>query len=395
MWQVEGGGQRGEGGGDGIADEIAAPWIGRLTVRGNRRDGRDGDFEAGMDLDGADRRGMSLGSATVAGTLDRGLWDVEADVGTIRAGATAAGWTLDAEGSVNSLDATDALAGSAAAEYFGRISTRGALSAGISATGADDRRGQSIASLSAGSVQDVSLTVLGGIGSITVSQWIDGPDGDTDGGTITAGWLDRLTTRADRRAGTDGDFAAHLTLTGIGAPDRKAVLGTVTIAGSLIEAVWHVAGDVSRLTVRQVADHCQVGATGSIASITAAAAYGSDFLAGVLQKVLDDRDRCADAPGDFEPGSEASIGSIRIGGWRLVVGDPTRFVQDSNFSAPSFGAVRLTNAGGGAAYGLHVLGSETNIRSVQHTDTLNKTDSWTWRPGDTFRIVGSLHLTVV
>jgi len=113
-------------------------------------------------------------------------------VNSIRAkSGTSADWSLAAAGKVNTLDAGNgSLGGTVQGAYFNRITTRGDLTAAITATDAEDKRHIAIGSLTAGRVRDVSLNAVnGGINSLTVTEWLDG-DGSGDGGTITADWKD-------------------------------------------------------------------------------------------------------------------------------------------------------------------------------------------------------------
>jgi hypothetical protein len=313
----------------GQADVITAKWIGKITAKGRRANARlglaaaDGDFEASITLTGADARGAALGAASVAGRL-RGTWDLAATtgaVGAIKANGTADDWLLDAPASaVKSLDAgAGDLAGALRALCYGKVSTKGQLAADLAATGVDARRGTSIDSLTAGSARNVSLTVPGGINSLTVAEWVD------DGGPpdrIEAGWLGKLSVtgrRANARLGLaalDGDFQADVILTGQALPARKGALGSAKIAGALAEAAWAVTGDAGSVQV-----------VGGVNGWSAAVGSLKSLAAGdVAYAVVD----VADA-----------LGSVKAVRW-----------ADGGLSANTVGSLTLTGSRGNARLGI-------------------------------------------
>jgi hypothetical protein len=176
-----------------------------LQISGNRRTGVIGDFGADVTTIGQDSKGYSLKSAKIAGSITGGMWDIDGAIGLLKAKSTAAGWQLEADGFVKTLDARDGLAGTISAEWFGKISTKGELTAGITALG-QTARGVSIGTLQAGSVGDVALNAPGGIVSIKVTKW-------TAGG-IVADWIGLLQISGNRRTGVIGDFGADVTTIG-------------------------------------------------------------------------------------------------------------------------------------------------------------------------------------
>ncbi|HUS91547.1 MAG TPA: lamin tail domain-containing protein [Phycisphaerae bacterium] len=230
--------------------KIDAEWIGKITTKGDKRNGIDGDWTADLDLGGANApRGVTLGNVSVKGQIAC-TWDVTGQAGMIRADSTAGSWTLTATEKVQGIDAKNGLAGTLTGLYFDKLSTKADLTASIAATGLDAKKLTSIGALTAGSVKDVSLTGLpGGIGTITVVQWVDG-DSDGDAGTIEAGWVGRITTKGDKRNGIDGDFDAILDLAGANLPARKPTLGNTTVAGNVTGSTWTVRGDGQAVNVK-------------------------------------------------------------------------------------------------------------------------------------------------
>jgi cyclophilin family peptidyl-prolyl cis-trans isomerase len=242
-------------------DTITAPWIGRLTstrVAGVPT----GNFGASMALSGAGlaATGLTLGSAGITGNVTGGLWNIEGNVGAVSIASSGADWVFDAGGSVVSLDATGTagLAGTLTADYFGRIASKGDLTAAIGAGASDPKKQTSIGTLSAAVVRDVGLDLPGGIGSISVAEW-----DDTGGAaeSIHATWIGSVTTtgrKANAALGLDeraGDFDPALTLTGVGTPTNQPTLGTTRIAGDLAgpdapgSLTWDITGDVGAITV--------------------------------------------------------------------------------------------------------------------------------------------------
>jgi len=252
-----------DGDGDGDAGGINAPHINRLRAAGSRKrdDLSAGDFAADVNLSGegvADRQWV-LNNATVAGAILGGAWTVPGvrGVNVLRAGGgTADTWSLDAAGEVNVLDGGNGgLGGAISAAYFNRVATRGNLTAALTATGAHERRGTGVGSLTAGSAVDALVTCLaGGVGSARLVEWIDG-NGDGDAGGIDACWLGSLRATGHRRTGRDGDFAADLTLSGVDLPGNKPVLGGTHVAGDVQGSTWALNGRGTSIAIRGAVDN--------------------------------------------------------------------------------------------------------------------------------------------
>ena len=241
-----------------IGGSLDAPRAGGIVITGRKGNAKKsiaaiaGDLGADVSLPAQDPKGVLLGKLSAAGEIT-GWWDIAGAIGTVRARATGEAWTLDAAGAVKAVDARDALAGSLSADQFGKIVTRGDLTAEITATGFDDRKRTSIGSLSAGSARDASVTADAGIASLTVTEWLDtGGEGDV----VQAGWLGKLTARGRKPnprkglAGSDGDFGAAVDLTGQHIPGGKAVLGSAKVAGGVADAAWHVPGAAGAVAIR-------------------------------------------------------------------------------------------------------------------------------------------------
>ena len=74
---------------DALPDEIEAPWVGKLMIKGDRRDPTvAGDFGADVTLSGADpRKGLSLGRLQVAGTVRGSTVRSFGSIGSVMLGA--------------------------------------------------------------------------------------------------------------------------------------------------------------------------------------------------------------------------------------------------------------------------------------------------------------------
>ncbi len=69
---------------DSTPDEIVAPWIGTLRVRGNRRSGILGHFGANLRLSGHGARRNTLRSVIIGGDLYGAQWDITGSMGNLR-----------------------------------------------------------------------------------------------------------------------------------------------------------------------------------------------------------------------------------------------------------------------------------------------------------------------
>ncbi len=200
---------------DGVADVIQAPSLARLNVRGDRRRGISGNFQADLDLAGsAESRVRSLGSARIAGDLSAAQWYIDGDVGSITVAGDVTDWLLD-----------------------------------VDRAGADQP--VSLRSLRAGVVHSADVSVHGLIGSVRVVAG--------DGGGLTAESVRSLAAAGDRRSGIAGDFAAAMTLTGPADPRARA-LGSCRIAGSITGTagspiVWDIDGRVGTVSVSGAVGH--------------------------------------------------------------------------------------------------------------------------------------------
>ena len=101
---------------DGTPDLIQAPWIGKLTTKGNRRNGVLGHFQADLLLDGVGAGKATLDAVKIAGDLRQADWDITGNMGKLTVIGTAADSTIRTTGgmagiTLGAADGTDFLAG--------------------------------------------------------------------------------------------------------------------------------------------------------------------------------------------------------------------------------------------------------------------------------------------
>ena len=193
---------------DDTADQLSAPWLGKLIAKGDNKAGRAGDFEAGLLLSGAGDPKQTLASAKIAGDLGSGdalgpaVWDITGDVGTIDASkGTVEGWTLDLHSDIKALKL--------------------------------------------GLVEQAELT-FGDAGSITAAQW--------NTGEIIGESIKSFGTKANKKLpGAAGDVKIDMTLTGSADPKVKYTLGAAKVAGAVLDAVWGIlSGDVGAIAAGMI-----------------------------------------------------------------------------------------------------------------------------------------------
>ncbi|MDY6913795.1 MAG: Ig-like domain-containing protein [Planctomycetota bacterium] len=224
-------------------------------------------------------------------------------------------------------------------------------------------------------VEDTSVFSQTPLGIVTAIDW---QDNDETRDVIEAASLDMLRIQGRRaRPWQDvpavaGDFGADLIL---------QTLGTARIAADMVDCLWEIAGGMGNLTVNGTARDNTVRTAGSMGNLVFGAVENSDFLAGCAEGV----GRHAEAREDFV-NLLAGINLVRIRGFRMPWGAPRpRLVTNSNFSAATFGNVRLMNVdydNGGDAFGLFAcdLGPGREIQSVRHRDTEDASQNWNWPP---------------
>ena len=190
----------------GTQDRIEASWLNKLTTKGRKANPKlpllpalAGDFEADLILSGEGvlPKKKTLGSATIAGNIACS-WDIDGDVGNIKALATESSWVLDVEGYVSSIYTTNTLDGAISASWFSKIYTKGDLAAEITASD-KDLKGISISTLTVlGTANHSTVYSLGSM--LTLSL------GATEGSDFLAG----VAAGAGRHADDHNDFINSL-----------------------------------------------------------------------------------------------------------------------------------------------------------------------------------------
>ena len=262
----------------------------------------DGRF--GADVETTDAGAASaLSAAVIAGQIAC-TWTFAAPVGLIIAGSTAETWTLAAAAGVTGLRTLGRLAGNLSALYYTFIYAGGALSAAITATGAN-ASDMSIVSLTAGVANDISLTAAGGIAVLSLAGSVD-TDAQVD--TVRAKWITQIVSR--------GDVDFDLIVTGA-APGGAGLLVAV-ILGDIRGGLWDVGGHIATLRATATGAAWRLVAAGHVGSLYAQTALAGAVRAQYLNSAITTGDFSAalDLTGHNAAGT--SLGSLIAG---LVVGD--------------------------------------------------------------------------
>ena len=246
---------------------------------------------------------------------------------------------------------------------LGTLSVAGILDSSTITAKVHDGKGVSIGTVKVGRVDNATVVADGGVNSLSTSQW--------QAGSITAGWIGSISTKANATLGGHGHFGADLALTGSALPAKKATLGSVKIAGDLLAgAVWDVqSGTVGSLTFSGTVDHSIIRSAGDVASIKLGASNGSDFGAGVSCDLMEAQDHAL--PGDSVTGT---IKSFTVTGLKVLPGQLIpRFFVDSCVSS-RIGTMSLLNWDGLGG----LFAPSGGVKSVKHKDTADKANNWTW-----------------
>ena len=188
----------------GSPSTISAPSIAKLKVKGDKKQGLDGDFQANLNLDGTDNAKKTLASAKIAGDIDRGVWTITGDSGKVQVKGLLDNWTLNVE------------------NRDGLRSTLDGLKLTV--------------------VEDASVFVDGNVKSITAVDWQDGQ--------ITADTLKTIKIKGDKRNEIAGDLDIDMTLSGTNNPKVKKTLGSARVAGGVEAVAWHLTGDSGKVDIK-------------------------------------------------------------------------------------------------------------------------------------------------
>ncbi len=228
----------------GDAGSVTAPSIAKLDVRGNKKRGLGGHFQAGLDLDGSDGAKKTLGRVKIAGDLGGGgsalQWDVAGAVGQIDVKGGVQDWQLQVDGDMDKLKA--------------------------------------------GVIQNAHLNLEGGIKSVDAVQW--------DDGQITAVSVGSIRIKGDKKdPAIHGDFNAALDLNPQQVELKKA-LGKATIAGGVDGRVWTIAGHTGKVQIKGDVDNWTlnlVAADGQANTLDGlklgVVKEGSAFVDGVIKSI--------------------------------------------------------------------------------------------------------------
>ncbi len=181
----------------------------------------------------------------------------------------------------------------------GLVASTGEFAADINITG--NRKGQAIGRISIGGdiLGSEILALKGSVGRVSAVRW--------DGGLLNTRWVSSLITKGNRKAGTSGDLAVSLTLSGEGA-SRGRALSNAKVSGVLGNSTWNIEGDIGRVKAASIASGWSLNASGAAKSISSRGDFcGVVNLGGDLGKLT--------VTGDFTGTVHAqSAKSVRVRG---------------------------------------------------------------------------------
>ena len=295
---------------------IEAAWVGKLTTTAKVAKGWDGSFGPDLTLFTA-VRGKGLGSATIAGAVTGGLWNViGGGTGAITA-ASFANWELDTHDAVTSITGKGNFAATlklnqsnGAAQALGTLSVSGNIDDTTMNLDGQGATGKSLGTFKAGHVGAMSVTADGGIGPISSGGW--------DGGEISAAWLTSLTTTSTASiAGRDGNFAAKLTLSG---NNKGAALGSATLVG-VASGDWSLTnGTAGAVKAGSYAPTWSLDCSGAATGVTSTKGAISGWIHAASLKALTAKTDLVDATVTLTAGLSAatkSLGGLTVTGKML------------------------------------------------------------------------------
>jgi hypothetical protein len=216
---------------DGDPDTITAPWIGKIIVNGDSRNGVAGDFGAGLNLsgEGLAAGAPALGSLTAKGRLD-GAWDITGGIKKLVAGSVSDTWEASVSGAIGTIKVAGDVAGTLSALSIGSATVGGSLTgATLTLSQAVDLALRSLGGLTVkGDVLDSEIRAAGNVGGVTVGSLL--------GTKLFAGVkasVDTLPDELDDFSDTAATIAS-VTVKGLAAsPGAVAFADTLLAAGVL------------------------------------------------------------------------------------------------------------------------------------------------------------------
>ena len=200
---------------DGDPDLITAPWIGKITVKGDSKRNIAGDFMASIQLSGVGApKGVTLGAVSIAGDLTGSDWNITGDIGTV----------VVKDHATNSAIATTT----------------------------------KFKSIAVGDAANFSISAPRDGGTVSFVRWL--------GGSYSGGSVKSLTGTGE--AGIEGDLDIAITLTGH-TNSKLAALGPVKLGGDLAGGAWSVTGNTATLAARDFNGAWSAQFTGDVAGVSA------------------------------------------------------------------------------------------------------------------------------
>ncbi len=200
---------------DGDPDQIMAPFMGGMNVKGDRRADLPGDFAADVILSGFGATRDTLGPTNIFGTLSQSVWDIVGNISTVNARGNVSDWSLTLASTFRTINMGDA--------------------------------------------SNVHIDVPDDGGLVKFKRWIDG--------SYIGGSVKGFNSTGARRANIPGDASFDVDLTGH-SDDRKPTVGNVRFTGGLLGGKWTVIGDGQGFNVDYITPAWSGDFTGDIRTIS-------------------------------------------------------------------------------------------------------------------------------
>lgn len=250
--------------------QLTAPTVGALSVTGSRT--VMGDMGASVALGGVDAKGLSLGSAKIAGSVTSSTWVLAGNAGAMSFFSTS-GWQLTG-GYIKSLATKDAMFGTIEVGAIGSVAAKGNIAGTITLTGVAGTTDYSLGKLSAARADGLTLLADAGIKSISVLAW--------GSGELAADYLGSLGVKGDTRVAIAGNLGADITLRG---GLMVNALASVKVAGQITGGTWTVTGNVGKIAAGTTSAAWTSVVSGSVAGVSAKTVLAGQMQAASVAKV--------------------------------------------------------------------------------------------------------------
>jgi hypothetical protein len=269
---------------DQTPDVLSAPWIGSIKIAGNSGLGLAGDFQADITTTAAPASGVSLGSVSIAGTLNAATWTIDGNAKGFKIG-TIGDAEITVEGAAGSLSTSAWTSGLLDAASAKTLAVTGNMGANVTLRSANLPRTLNSGKL--GAITGGTWSVAGVTGSLSAASLATGFAG-------TFGTLSKLAISGNAAGSITAASLPSLAIGGTWTNATVRLTGNTTSAGKIA-----VGGSISNLDFR---------AAGSVTSFTASSIADSLVFLGVKDEVAD----LPDAAADFQ--TQATLGTFSLTG---------------------------------------------------------------------------------